>query len=49
MVNIGENILESETNFMNLLTYAFDVDYVAKIRSVLSITVIEKKAPKITA
>ena len=44
MVNIGENILESsETNFMNLPPYVFDVDHVAKIRSELSITVLEKK------
>ena len=43
MVNIDENILESSgTNFMNLPPYVFDVDYVAKIRSELSITVIEK-------
>ena len=43
MVNIGENILESsETNFMNLPPYVFDVDYVAKIRFELSITVLEK-------
>ena len=47
MVNIGENILESsETNFMNLPPYVFDVDYVAKIRSGLSITVLEKKKLK---
>ena len=44
MVNIGENILESsDTKFMNLPPYVFDVDYVAKIRSELSITVLEKK------
>ena len=44
MVNIDENILESsETKFMNLPPYVFDVDYVAKIRSELSITVLEKK------
>ena len=44
MVNIGENILESpKTNFMNLPLYVFDVDYVAKIRSELSITVLDKK------
>ena len=44
MVNIGENILESsETDFMNLPPYVCDVDYVAKIRSELSITVLEKK------
>ena len=50
MVNIGGNILElSETNFMNLPAYVFDVDYVAKIRSGLSITVLEKKIHKTTA
>ena len=44
MVIIGENILESsETNFMNLPPYVFDVDYVAKIRSELSIGVLQKK------
>ena len=44
MVKIGENILESsETNFMNLPPYVFDVNHVAKIRSKLSITVLEKK------
>ena len=44
MVNIGESILESsETNFMNLPPYVFDLDDVAKIRSELSITVLEKK------
>ena len=44
MVNIGKNILESsETNFMNLSPYVFDVNHVAKIRSKLSITVLEKK------
>ena len=41
---MGENILESsETNFMNLPSYVFDVDYVAKITSELSVTVLEKK------
>ena len=49
MVNIGENILESPANFMNLPPYVFDVDYVAKIRSELSITVLEKKLNKIIA
>ena len=40
----GENILESsETKFMNSPSYVYDVDYVAKIRSELSITVLEKK------
>ena len=44
MVNIGKNILESpENKFMNLTPYVFDVDHVAKIRSELSITVLEKK------
>ena len=44
MVNIGENILESSgTKFMNLPLYVFDVDYVVKLRSELSITVLEKK------
>ena len=43
MIKIGENILESsETKFMNLPAYVFDVDYVAKIRSELSTTVPEK-------
>ena len=43
MVKIGKNILESsETNFMNLPPYVLDVDYVAKIRSELSFTVLEK-------
>ena len=43
VIKIGENILESsETNFMNLPPYVFDVDYVAKIRSELSITLLEK-------
>ena len=42
-MTIGENILESsETNFMNLPSYVFDVDHVAKIRSEQSITVLEK-------
>ena len=47
---IGENNLQSvessETNFMNLPHYVFDVDYVAKIRSELSITLLEKKLQK---
>ena len=44
VIKIGENILESsETKFMNLPPYVFDVDYVAKIRSELTITVLEKK------
>ena len=45
MANIGEHILE-ETEFMNLPPYVFDVDYVAKIRSGLSITVLEIKKKK---
>ena len=50
MVNIGENILESsEINFMSFDPYVFDVDYVAKIRSELFITVLEKKLQKIIA
>ena len=47
VIKIGENILESsETKFMNLPPYVFDVDHVAKIRSELSITVLEKKKTK---
>ena len=43
MVNIGKQILESsETKFMNLPPCVFDVDHVAKVRSGLSITVLEK-------
>ena len=43
VIKIGENILESsETKFMNLPSYVFDVDYVAKSGSELSITVLEK-------
>ena len=43
MANIGENILESSEKInMNLPPYVFYVDYVAKIRSDLSITVLEK-------
>ena len=43
MIKIGESILESsETEFMNLPPYIFDVDYVAKIRSELSIRPREK-------
>ena len=34
---------------MNLPPYVFDVDHVAKIRSELSITVLEKKIHKIPA
>ena len=46
MVNIGENILESsKANFMNLPPYVFDVDYVAKIRSELSIRKNATKLP----
>ena len=44
MVNIGENILQGlETYFMNLEPYVFDVDQVAKVRSELSTTFLEKK------
>ena len=47
---LGENILESsETDFMNLPPYVFDVDYLAKIRSELSITVLEKQMNKFLA
>ena len=50
MVNIGETILELPENiFMNLAQYVFDLDHVAKIRSGLSITVLEKKIHKIVA
>ena len=50
VIKIGENILESsETKFMNLPPYIFDVDYVAKVRSELSITVLEKKLNKTIA
>ena len=43
VIKIDENILElSETKFMNLPPYVFDVDHVAKIRSELSITVLKK-------
>ena len=44
---IGENIPElSETKIMNLSPYVFDVYYVAKNRSELSITILEKKKTK---
>ena len=36
----------SEVDFMNFEPYVFHVDYVAKIRSGLSITVLEKKIPQ---
>ena len=36
----------SEVNFTNFDPYVFHVDYVAKIRSGLSITVLEKKIPQ---
>ena len=46
MINMGKKILESlEVKFMNLPPYVFGVDNVAKIRSGLSITVLEKKTP----
>ena len=44
MVNIGEIFLESsEIKFMNLAPYVSNIDHVAKIRSGLSMTVLEKK------
>ena len=44
MIKIDEYILESsETEFMNLPPYDFDVDYVVKIGS---ITVLEKENEK---
>ena len=50
MVNICENILDASKNiFMNLTPYVFDVDHVAKIRSELFITILEKKIDKTTA
>ena len=49
VVYIGENIPESsKTNFKSLPLYVFDVDHVAKIRSELSITVVEKNVHTIT-
>ena len=48
MVTIGENILESsEIEFMNLPPYVSEVDNVAKNRSELSITVLEKAIKKL--
>ena len=48
MIKIGENVLESsETKIMNSPCYVFDVDYVGKIRSGLSITVLEIKIESI--
>ena len=48
MIKIYENTLESsETKFMNLPPYVFDVTNVAKIRSEQSFTVIKKKWPKL--
>ena len=50
VIKIGEQILEaSEVKFMSLPPHVFDVDHAAKIRSWLSITVLEKKPLKITA
>ena len=50
MVDIGKQILESlEVKFINSAPYVFDVDHVAKLRSRLSITVLEKKIHKIIA
>ena len=49
VIKIGENIIESsESNFMNLPSYVFDVDHVAGIRSELSKTVLEKKNTKLS-
>ena len=43
----GEQILESsEVKFMNLAPYVFNIDLVAKVRSGLSIAVLEKKKLK---
>ena len=43
VIRIGEIILESsETKFIDLPPYVFDVDHVAKIRSELSTSVLEK-------
>ena len=48
VMKIGDKILESpEVKFMNLAPYVFDEDLVAKIRSGLSITILEKKNHKI--
>ena len=44
VMKTGETILESSVvKFIDLPPYVFDVDHVAKIRSGLSITVLEKK------
>ena len=46
-VKIDEKILESsDVKFMNLAPHFSDVDQVAKIRSGLSITVLDKKTPQ---
>ena len=43
----GEQILESsEVKFMNLAPYVFNIDLVAKVRSGLSIAVLDKKKLK---
>ena len=44
VIKICEKILESlEAKLMSLARYVFDVDHVAKIRSELSITALERK------
>ena len=44
VIKIGGNILESsETKLMNSPTYVFNVDHVAKMRSELSFTILDKK------
>ena len=43
MFTIVENTVESsETKFMNFSPYVFDVDYLSKIRSELSVIVLKK-------
>ena len=50
VLKMDKKYLESsETNFMKLPPYVFDVDHVTKVRSELSITALEKKMNKITA
>ena len=46
MIKIDEILDSSEKIFMYLPSYVFDVDHVAKIRSKLPITVLEKKIPQ---
>ena len=43
MLNLVKVLELPETKFINLPPYVFDVDHVAKIRSELSVTVLEKK------